>query len=168
MEELMMKKSTCSLALFLVLMSWLFVLIWAQAGDFPLIKPEEVKKMVDEGRADFVVVDSQPKEAYNAGHIPGAISFPWAIEIRNAGSLPKDKLLILYCACEHEEDATDVANQLMKKFDYNNIKLLEGGWSQWVKSGYQIEKGVSEWGRREEMPEKRGGVVQLKSWGGFI
>jgi rhodanese-related sulfurtransferase len=111
-------------------------------GDIPLVKPEELKKMIDEGRADIVVVDNQPKGAYDMGHIPGAVNFPWATEIRSSGNLPRDKLLILYCACAHEEDATDVANQLIEKFEYEykNIKLLEGGWIQWVKLGYPSEK----------------------------
>ncbi len=111
------------------------------AGDIPLIKPEELKKMIDEARTDFVVVDNQPKEAYDMGHIPGAINFPWTMEIKRPGNLPRNKLLILYCACAHEEDSTDVATQLTKKFGYKDVKLLEGGWLQWLKLGYSVEKG---------------------------
>jgi len=112
----------------------------AWAGDLPLVKPEELKKMIDEGRADMLVVDNQPQGAYEMGHIPGAVNFPWTTEIRSSGNLPRNKVLILYCACEHEEDATDVANQLIKKFGYKEIKLLAGGWIQWVKLGYPTEK----------------------------
>jgi len=55
-----------------------------------------------------------------------------------AGS--QNKLLILYCACTHEEDAGDVAMQLIHKFQYKDIRLLEGGWTEWLKLGYPIEK----------------------------
>lgn len=110
------------------------------AGDIPLVKPEELKKMMGEGRTDLVVVDNQPKGAYDMGHIPGAVNLPWATKIKSSGNLPRNKLLILYCACEHEEDATDVATQLMKEFGYTDIKLLEGGWFKWVKLGYPVEK----------------------------
>jgi rhodanese-related sulfurtransferase len=60
--------------------------------------------------------------------------------LKNAGDLPKDKTLILYCDCSHEEDSMDVAGQLKDKWGYTNIKLLEGGWSNWLKLGYPTEK----------------------------
>lgn len=109
------------------------------AGDIPLLKTQELKKMMDEGRADIVVVDTQPKVAYDMGHIPGAVNLPCDTEIESV-NVPRDKMLVLYCACTHEEDATDVANQLIDKFGYENIKLLEGGWLQWVKLGFPVEK----------------------------
>ena len=46
----------------------------------------------------------------------------------------------LYCGCAHEEDSSDVANQLIEDFVYDEIKLLKGGLSEWVKLGYPIEK----------------------------
>jgi rhodanese-related sulfurtransferase len=49
-------------------------------------------------------------------------------------------MLILYCACSHEEDSTDVAEKLMREFGYNSIKVLEGGWLRWVELNYPIEK----------------------------
>ena len=105
------------------------------------ITPEELKQLMGTG-ADIVIVDNQPKPAYDMGHIKGAINFPWAAEIKEEDTwqLPLDKQLILYCACAHEEDSTDVATRLIKNFGYKNIKVLEGGWSKWLKLGYPIEK----------------------------
>ena len=116
-----------------------FGIFSASAEEIARIKPEELKKSI-ESKADIVIVDNQPQVAYDMGHIPGAVNFPWAMEIKRPGNLSRDKLLILYCACAHEEDSADVANQLIKKFGYKNIKLLEGGWVQWVKLGYPIGK----------------------------
>ena len=112
----------------------------AVAGDIPFVKPEELLKMIKEGRTDIVVVDNQPKSAFDMGHVPGAVNLPWAQEIKGPVNLPRDKALILYCACTHEEDSTDMANQLVKEFGYKDIKLLAGGWIQWVKLGYPAEK----------------------------
>jgi 3-mercaptopyruvate sulfurtransferase SseA len=95
--------------------------------------------MID-SKADIVIIDNQPKGLYDKAHIPGAINLPWAIEIKGPLDLPYDKLLILYCGCAEEEDSAFVADQLTENFGYNNIKLLEGGWGQWVKLGYPIEK----------------------------
>ncbi len=111
--------------------------VWA--GEIPRITPEELKKMI-ESKANIVVVDNQPKGEYSKVHILGAVNLPWAMEIEGPGDLPRDKLLILYCGCSHEEDSSSVANQLIENFGYEEIKLLKGGLSEWVKLGFPIEK----------------------------
>jgi 3-mercaptopyruvate sulfurtransferase SseA len=111
----------------------------ATAQEIPRIKPEELKKLI-ENKSDIVVVDNQPKGAYDMEHIPGAINFPWAMQIKSPVNLPRNRLLILYCACSHEEDSTHVADQLIKMFGYKDIKLLEGGWLRWVELGYPVGK----------------------------
>ena len=114
--------------------------ICASAQDIPKVKPEELKKLIESGDQTILIVDVQPKGAYDLGHVKGAINFPWAMNLKSHGNLPRNKTLILYCDCSHEEDSTDVATQLMEKWGYANIKLLEGGWSQWLKAGYPMEK----------------------------
>jgi rhodanese-related sulfurtransferase len=110
------------------------------AAEIQTIKPEELKKMLEGGEESFLVVDVQPKSAYDLGHIRGAVNFPWAKEIKGPVNLPQSKTLILYCDCGHEEDSSDLATQLMEDWDYMDIKVLEGGWSRWKKLGYPIEK----------------------------
>ena len=113
----------------------------ASAQEVPRIKPEELKKLIDSKDPNILVVDTQPKSAYDLGHVKGAINFPWAPELKSPGKLPKNKTLILYCDCGHEEDSIDVATQLKSRWSYSNLKVLEGGWSGWLKLGYPIEKG---------------------------
>ncbi len=116
------------------------ILPTASAQEVPGIKPEALKKLIDSKDTNILVVDTQPKGAYDLGHVKGAINFPWAPELKSPGKLPKNKTLILYCDCAHEEDSIDVADQLMKKWGYTNLKLLEGGWSKWQELGYPIVK----------------------------
>jgi rhodanese-related sulfurtransferase len=125
------------LAIILVISSF-----FASAEEVSRIKPEELKKMI-ENKADILVVDTQPKSAYEMGRIKGAINFSWAMEIKGPVKLPRNKLLILYCDCGQEEDSMDVARQLIERFEYrnSNLKVLEGGWSRWLKLDYPIEKG---------------------------
>lgn len=111
----------------------------ASAANVGKVKPEELKKLI-EGKADIVIVDAQPKGAYDVGHIPGAVNLPWAQQIKSPGKLPKNKDLILYCACTHDEDSTDLANQLVTRFGYTRVKLLEGGWLKWVELNYPQAK----------------------------
>lgn len=126
--------------LVLVSTAVMVVAVSASAAEIQQIKADEVKNLIGSKKTDFVVVDTQPKGAYDLGHIKGAVNFPWAMELKSPGKLPKNKMLILYCDCAHEEDSIDTATQLMKKWGYTNIKVLEGGWSNWLKLGYPIEK----------------------------
>jgi rhodanese-related sulfurtransferase len=124
------------------------LLLWAGfLATFPLtsfaqeldrIKPEELKTLI-EAKADVLVVDNQPKGAYDAGHIPGSVNFPWAPQIKPPVNLPRNKTLVLYCACSHEEDAAAVGEQLVTQYGYTKVKLLDGGWLKWVELGYPVE-----------------------------
>lgn len=131
----------------------------ALTAEVQRIKPEELKKLIDSNDPMILVVDNQPRSVYDLGHIKGAVNFPWAMDIKSPGGLPRDKTLILYCDCAHAEDSpnitiqlsnkeescapgddsTDVAQQLTDKFGYTNIKVLEGGWSKWQQLDYPIE-----------------------------
>jgi rhodanese-related sulfurtransferase len=114
----------------------------AFSADLQHISAEELKKLI-ESKGNILIVDAQPKGAYEIGHIKGAINFPWAKELKGPIKLPKNKPLIIYCDCTHEEDSIDAAKQLIEKWGYssNNIKVLQGGWSGWLKLGYPTEKG---------------------------
>jgi rhodanese-related sulfurtransferase len=110
------------------------------AQEFAKVKAEVLKQWIESGDNTILIVDVQPQGAYKLGHIKGAVNFPWAADLKSPGDLPRDKTLILYCDCPHEEDSQDVANQLNEKWGYGNIKLLERGWSNWLKMGYPTEK----------------------------
>ncbi len=110
------------------------------AAEVQHIKPDELKNLIETNDPNILVVDTQPRASYDLGHVRGAINFPWALDIKSPGNLPKDKTLILYCDCAHEEDSTAVAQNLMSKFRYTKIKVLEGGWSKWQQLGYPVEK----------------------------
>lgn len=110
------------------------------ADDLQVVSPQELKAMMD-GGADIVIADAQPAEGYAKGHVKGAVNLPWASPITGAGGLPMDKLVILYCACDPSEkpsgtDAGDVAMQLITKFGYTKIAVLDGGWLRWQQLGY--------------------------------
>jgi len=130
---------TVSLAL-IVLAAFVSAAVKASAAEVQQIKAEDVKKLIEGKKKDFLVVDTQPKGAYALGHIKGAVNFPWGPDLKSPGKLPKNKMLILYCDCAHEEDSTDTANQLMEKWGYTNLRILEGGWGRWQQLGYPIEK----------------------------
>jgi rhodanese-related sulfurtransferase len=106
---------------------------------FPSVKCDELKKMIDSKADDFLVVSNDPQESYDEGHIPGAVSFPWENNLKVPVTLPRNRTLILYCSCAHEEDSNDTAAKLAK-FGYRNIKVLEGGLLKWLDLKYPVEK----------------------------
>ena len=108
--------------------------------NIPRITAQELKKLMDES-ADIVIVDTLYPPWYRKEHIKGAINFPWAETIKEPIILPRTKLLALYCDCECEETSADVAVQLVRDWGYKNVKVLKGGWAEWIKLGYPIEKG---------------------------
>src|SRR4051812_3018615 len=60
------------------------------------IERDEAVKLVKEKKA--VYVDVRSKESYDAGHIKGAISIPESQIVARMSDLPKNVLLITYCA----------------------------------------------------------------------
>jgi len=112
------------------------------AEEIQQISPQEVKKMIESKQTNFLIVDAQPQEVYNFEHIKGAVSFPIDDDNKNPSKLPKNKLLIIYCDCAHEEDAITTANELKGKWGFTKVRTLKGGWSGWQKLGYPTEKPV--------------------------
>ena len=109
------------------------------------ISAEEVKKMMDEGRDDFVLVDNAPRMAWEEERIPGSISYPYVNQIKPPVPLPRNKTLILYCPCGPDDaDSIAMARQL-RMYGYFRVKILHGGWFEWLDQGYPVyEKGAEE------------------------
>jgi len=85
--------------LVILVFAWLILPVQTQclAADAERITMEEFKSMFD-SKADMVIVDTRSKEAYESGHIPGAISMDYPDEIRARNQeLPRDKMIVIYC-----------------------------------------------------------------------
>jgi len=57
----------------------------------------DVLRAVESGTFDFVLLDARGKEAFNNGHIPGALCAPLEELGQLAAQLPKDKEIVTYC-----------------------------------------------------------------------
>jgi rhodanese-related sulfurtransferase len=136
-----MKKIIWSLGFVILALAAMVHGVYAAHDDIPRVRVEELKKMVDAG-ADIIVLDAQQRSIYDKGRIKGALSLPWAAEIKDADveKLPKDKLIVTYCDCgPGENDSADLAAQLMG-LGFSNVKVLADpsirGWKQ---AGYPME-----------------------------
>ena len=98
--------------------------------------PQELKKQIDARAPGIVIVDTAAPPIWEESHIPGAVNFPYSRNISAPVPLPRDKTLVIYCACNDHEDSTDVARQL-SLLGYRNVKVLKGGWFQWLELKYK-------------------------------
>lgn len=101
------------------------------------IKPAEVLKMMQDHDKSFLLVDTQPEMAYAQSHVPGAFNYPFQERLTPPIPLPRDKTLILYCPCTHDEDSISMAKKIAE-FGYYNVKILEGGWYKWEALKYPV------------------------------
>jgi rhodanese-related sulfurtransferase len=115
--------------------------------EVPRIQAIEVKDMLAK-KADFILVDTNPADSYDMWHIPTAINIPYVALMDNPGKrermieiLPRNKLIVVYCACEEGGDSSEVA-LILRAMDYrrDRIKVLEGGLIQWDAKGYPMIK----------------------------
>jgi rhodanese-related sulfurtransferase len=108
----------------------------ASAVPVQAVAPGDVLKMIDDQRADIALVDTQPADGYAEQHIPGAINYPWVMQIKNFPiPLPRNKVLIFYGACPN--DTSDMVKKLAE-FGYFNSKVMDGGIESWIALKYPI------------------------------
>ena len=112
------------------------------ADDIPRVTIEELKKLIDEGE-EITIIDVQPKNVYDKGHIKGALSIPWKsqLALEDVWSIPGGVPIVTYCACgSGESDSNDFAKQLIK-MGYTDVKVLKHPSIEgWLKAGYPAEK----------------------------
>lgn len=101
------------------------------------MSPEELKRHIEEHATDIVILDTAAPLIFEEEHITGAVNFPWVHELALPVTLPRDKTLVLYCACNDHEDSADMAEKL-SQLGYLKVKVLEGGWFKWLDLGYPI------------------------------
>ncbi|HEX5613833.1 MAG TPA: rhodanese-like domain-containing protein [Acidimicrobiia bacterium] len=88
--------------------------------------------------AAIVLVDARAPDAFAAGHLPGAINVPHAtIDAATTADLPRDRLVVVYCAGPACNASTKGAAKLAALgFP---VKELIGGVEYWQRYGYPLE-----------------------------
>jgi rhodanese-related sulfurtransferase len=89
-------------------------------------------------KGEAVVIDVRGSVEYQLGHIKGSRSVPLGLIAQQSKDLPRDKLLVTYCACTHEQLSIHGVQE-MKKLGIENAAALVGGWDAWVAAGLPTE-----------------------------
>ena len=89
------------------------------------------------GLAGIVVVDARSRDAYAAGHIPGAISFPHReISLETTAQLDRNMVYVVYCDGIGCNGSTKGAYQLAR-LGFRTKELL-GGLDWWRRDGHPV------------------------------
>lgn len=95
----------------------------------------DVHDAMARGMADFVVLDVRGRQAYAAGHVPGAVSLPHAeIDEARLAAWPRETLFVVYCAGPHCNGANRAALRLARLG--RPVKEMIGGVTGWADEGF--------------------------------
>jgi glyoxylase-like metal-dependent hydrolase (beta-lactamase superfamily II)/rhodanese-related sulfurtransferase len=99
---------------------------------------DELRDRVEAGSGGLVVLDVRERDAYDAGHIPGARHVPRGqLELRIDQTLPDPTVRVVTC-CEFGKISTLAADTL-HTLGYVRAVALDGGMKGWREAGYPIE-----------------------------
>lgn len=109
------------------------------AAVVPFMSLSELNATVAARPNDFVVLDVREKEAYEAGHVPGARHLPRGqLELRVNDELPDPTLRILVY-CEFGKIST-LAAATLRQLGFTRAVALDGGMKAWREGGYPVER----------------------------
>jgi glyoxylase-like metal-dependent hydrolase (beta-lactamase superfamily II)/rhodanese-related sulfurtransferase len=100
----------------------------------------ELKTYVESQRNDLIVLDVRERDAYEAGHIPGARLLPRGqLELRVNDELTDPTRRILAC-CEFGRIST-LAAATLRQMGFRGAVALDGGVKAWREAGYPMKPG---------------------------
>lgn len=105
------------------------------------ITPAGLKKLLETLPHNVCVVDVRAAEAFDAGHIPEARNIPAESLVTSFSSLPKDKMIVTYCADLVCGLSLQAALELAQKGF--QVQRLIGGFAEWSRKGFPIETARS-------------------------
>jgi rhodanese-related sulfurtransferase len=102
---------------------------------------DEVRHRVTLGDGSLVILDVRERDAYEAGHVPGARHLPRGqLELRVDRELPDPTARIL-TYCEFGKIST-LAAATLRGMGYTRALAMDGGFKAWREAGNPIEPSV--------------------------
>jgi rhodanese-related sulfurtransferase len=88
------------------------------------------------GRPGFVLIDARSPEAYEAGHLPGALNLRRPFDPDELAALPQGPVVV-YCWGPGCNAADRAAVELAAAG--RQVKAMLGGFEYWVREGHPVE-----------------------------
>jgi rhodanese-related sulfurtransferase len=106
----------------------------------PFVSMLDLARRVESGDLGFVLLDVREREAFQAGHIPGARHLPRGqLELRVNDELPDPTARILTC-CEFGRIST-LAAATLRTLGFRGAAALDGGMKAWREAGLPLVEG---------------------------
>ena len=104
------------------------------------ITADELKQMMDNGHEMMIVDLRQPLDIQADPYtIPGALRMAMEELEQRHHEIPRDRDVVLYCACPNEATAARMA-LLLKKNGITRVRPLAGGVEAWRERNYPLQK----------------------------
>ena len=104
----------------------------------PFMSMAELHARIGGNSRDLVVLDVREKDAFEAGHVAGAVNLPRGqLELRVNTELPDPTVRIVTC-CEFGKIST-LAAATLRDLGYGRAVALDGGMKAWREAGYETE-----------------------------
>ncbi len=119
-------------------------LVEAYVGSRNDLEPVSRKELYRRLRSGdrLVVLDVRPKDEFDAGHLPGAVSIPVAELERRLRQIPKNREIVAYCRGPYCAFAPQAVRALNKR-GYK-ARQLEDGFPEWSAAGLPVERNNNE------------------------
>lgn len=109
------------------------------AREVPFMSLAELNDRIGRNSGALVILDVREKDAYDNGHIAGAVHLPRGqLELRTNSVLPDPTVKIITC-CEFGKIST-LAAATLRDLGYMRATALDGGMKAWSEAGYPLEQ----------------------------
>jgi rhodanese-related sulfurtransferase len=96
-----------------------------------------VKKLVDQGKGNFMLVDSRPLPRFQQGTIPNSVNIPYPSWDKVVGRLPQDKSSTVVFFCQGVTcQMSPLSLRKAKELGYTNAKVYHEGVPEWQTRDY--------------------------------
>ena len=112
----------------------------ASKASVAIVSVEEVQKIT--GEEGWVIFDARLEREFDAGHLPGALSFPYAQRDEAfkewASILNSEQKVLVYCSGKLCDDGLHLA-VFLRDMGIKDVALFVDGLDGWKKAGLAVE-----------------------------
>jgi rhodanese-related sulfurtransferase len=141
-----MELQKCLLLVF-ILVGLSALTVQAQTPAAPAVETitaDELKTKLSGGQP-VTIIDVRGAEAYASATstIKGSIHFKvrklkYRLAYPPLKDLPRDREIVTYCSCPKDE-ASIAAAQILQASGFKRVRVLQGGWQEWLRANGPIE-----------------------------
>ncbi|MEI8294430.1 MAG: rhodanese-like domain-containing protein [bacterium] len=111
-----------------------------QVAGIEVVSLEQARDVVSSEKV--MVLDARLGAEFDAGHLPGAVSFPNAARSESyyemAALLQPDQPLLVYCSAKTSDDALGLA-LFLREQGLRKVLLFSEGFQAWMNAGFPVE-----------------------------